>query len=244
VRFREFERHAREVFERIPEEYRKGVDGLKVARDALPHPTLPEIYTLGMCYTEDYPSDWVGPETTRSIVVLYHGSFERLAELDPEFDWEKEIWETLTHEIRHHLESLALQDDLEGVDYAMDEEFKRWEGMSFDPWYFQHGDEVAEGVYGVEGHFYVEQRWEEEAFRRAERIEFGWHGERYAIPRPEALGDVHFVWVHGVDTGAGTMELVLVRKRGWWESMKALFTGREAAVRQSEAEARRLGEEA
>ncbi len=240
MRFHEFEGKARGAFERIPPEYREGIDGLRVVREALPHPTLPEIYTLGMCFTESYPSDWVGPDTTRSIVVLYHGSFRRLSELDPDFDWEDELWETLTHELRHHLESLALQDDLEAVDYAMDEEFKRWEGMDFDPWYFQQGEEVADGVYRVEGHFYLEQRWDRDAFRTADRIEFRWHGEAYAILRPAALGDLHFVWVHGVDTGAGTLELVLVRERSWWESLRALFTGREAEVLESESEARML----
>ena len=43
-------------------------------------------------------------------------------------------------ELGHHLESLASEDQLEDVDYAVDEDFKRAEGQSFDPWYFQRGD--------------------------------------------------------------------------------------------------------
>ena len=242
MRFDEFEAAARRDFQRIPEEYRHGVDGLRVERDALPHPTAPDVYTLGECVTEAYPSDWEGPETTRSIVVLYHGSFQRLSELDPDFDWEEELWETLTHEIRHHLEWLAMEDALEGVDYAMDEEFKRWDGEDFDPWYFQYGDEVDEGVYRVERHFYLEQRWRPREFREAERIELRWRGRRFAVDRPARLGDVHFVWLHGLDTGAGTAELVLVRKRSWWEAVKALLGGDEPVILESEAEARRLEE--
>lgn len=32
------------------------------------------------------------------------------------FDWEGEIWETLLHELRHHLEFLAGRDDLVAED--------------------------------------------------------------------------------------------------------------------------------
>lgn len=238
MRFEEFEAAARRAFDRIPPEYRTGVDALRVEREALPHPTAPEVYTLGECVTEAYPSDWEGPETVRSVVVLYHGSFVRLSEMDPEFDWDEELWETLTHEIRHHLEWLAMEDDLERVDYAMDEEFKRWEGEPFDPWYFQYGDPVDEGVYRVENRFYLEQRWRPEEFEEAERIEFAWRGRTFAVRRPDALGDLHFVWLHGLDAGAATVELVLVRRTGWWEKLRRLFRGDEARVLQSEAEVR------
>ena len=37
MRFRDFERAAREAFEEIPEEYREGVDGLTIRREALGH---------------------------------------------------------------------------------------------------------------------------------------------------------------------------------------------------------------
>lgn len=242
VKLREFERRAHRVFQRIPEEYREGVDGLTVSPEALPHPTLPDIYTLGMCITEPYPSDWVGPETMRSIVVLYHGSFRELARLDPDFDWEEQIWETLTHELRHHLEYLAGEWGLEGVDYALDETFKRERGVAFDPWYYQRGDEVADGVYRVEQDVYVEQLRPPAADDRAEAIRFQWHGDDFVVPAPEELGDVHFVQIRGVDTGPGILELVLVRRKSWWERVKDLLAGRSLRVRESEAWARPLRE--
>ena len=71
MKFREFEKAAWRAFREIPEDYTSGLDGLSVHRDALPHPVFPDIYTLGMCSTESYPSDWQGPETTRSVVALY-----------------------------------------------------------------------------------------------------------------------------------------------------------------------------
>jgi hypothetical protein len=210
---------------------------LVVSREAPLHPTLADVYTLGECLTEDFASDWGGPDTTRSTVVLYWGSFRNLASLDAAFDWKEELWETLTHELRHHLESLAREDALEGVDYALDETFKRDEGLDFDPWYFQHGDALGEGVFRVESNFYVESPWNEGDFLTAERVPFTWRGGRYAIPRPETLGDVHFVWVDGLELDDATLELVLVRKRSWWEDAKRLFGSYRPVVLESEATA-------
>ena len=237
MKFRDFEEAAHRAYAGIPEEFKQGIDGLMVSREAHAHPTMPDIFTLGECLTEDWASDWGGPETTRSKVVLYWGSFRNLAEQDPDFDWADEMWETLTHELRHHLESLAREDALEGVDYAMDETFKRDEGEDFDPWYFQRGDALGDGVYRVERNFYVERSFSEEAFRKARWVDFSWEGVRYRIPRPEELGDVHFVWVMEVDTGPSTLEVVLVRRRGWWEDARRLFGSYRPVVLESEAEA-------
>jgi hypothetical protein len=223
------------VYESIPEDYKEGVDGLVVSREAPPHPTLPDIFTLGECRTEDYSTDWSGPDTTRSVVVLYWGSFKSLAQRDPEFDWEEELWETLTHELRHHLESLAREDALEGVDYAADETFKRDEGLTFDPWYYQHGEVIAPGVYRVERNQYVEQLWSEQAFSAAQACEFTWSRTAYRIPRPSELGDLHFVWIHGVVEPPETLELVLVRRRTWWEDAKRLLGVRRPVIMESEA---------
>ena len=239
MRFREFERAARRAFREIPEEYTSGLDGLSVRQEALPHPVFPDIYTLGMCSTESYPSDWQGPETTRSVVALYYGSFRELSRLDPGFDWEGELWETLTHEVRHHLESLADQDELGGVDYAMEESFKRSEGLDFDPCYYQSGDEIAPGVFRVETDFFIEQEWTAEGLARVGEVRFDWRGEGFRIDAPERLGDAHFVWIDGVECGPGELQLVLVRKRRWWEA----FLKRPAEeLWESEAVARRVGD--
>src|SRR5699024_8517935 len=103
----DFERRAQEIFDEIPPEYREGVDGLAVYPDSVPHPSLPGIYTLGECRSEFYPSEYGGAGEVRSIVVLFHGSFRELAATDDEWEWEEELFETITHEVRHHLESLA-----------------------------------------------------------------------------------------------------------------------------------------
>jgi len=234
--FDTFFRLAHDAFETIPEEFREGVDGLTLRPEVLPHPTLPGVFTLGQCITEAYPSGWTGPETLRSVVALYHGSFKALAGTDPDFDWEGELWETLTHELRHHLESLADEDALEGVDYAMEEAYRRAEGEDFDPLYYQAGVEVAPGLFQVEYDFFLEQSWEPEAFAVAQVIEFSWHGASEQIPRPDVLGDIHYVWIKGLEVGPGSLQLVLLRKRKWKERVKALRGERAMELWESEAE--------
>lgn len=240
MKFSDFERIAQEAFDAVPEPYREGIDGLVVSRESVPHPSLPDIYTLGLCETESYPSDFAGPETTRSVVVLYYGSFRNLARLDSAFDWEAEIYETVEHEIRHHLESLANEDQLGGVDYALDEDFKRSEGLDWDPWYYQKGDPAGKGVFVVEDIAFIEQEWSGADFERAGEIDFDWRGRRYRIAKPEALGDVHYVRLDGVE-GAGSLELVLVRRRSWWEDAKRLVGASRPLVYESEAHAQPIG---
>lgn len=204
----------------------------------MPHPTLPDIWTLGHCDTESYPSDWVGPETTRSVVVLYYGSFRNLARLDADFDWEAEIHETVEHEIKHHLESLAGQDDLGGVDYAMDEDFKRFDSQDFDPWYWQRGDRLSPGVYAAEDHVFFEQEWDEERYAAADELVVEWKGGRYALDPPRELGDIHFVRLIGIEPDPPLLELVLVRRRSWWHDVKRMFGSSRPRVLESDAEVR------
>jgi hypothetical protein len=240
MKFDEFERHARRVFEEIPDTYKAGIDGLEVSRETVPHPTLPDVFTLGVCHTEEHLSSYGSPETTRSFIVLYWGSFRGLAARDPEFDWEHEIWETLTHELRHHLESLAGDDALEDVDYAADELFNRQEGLEFDPWYYQRGEDLGGGAYAVEETRYLEQSWRPRDFDAAEHIDFPWRGVTYRIARPAQLGDVHYVLILGPDFEEEPLELVLLRKRSLGEAVKRIARPEDVLVMESEAEAERV----
>jgi hypothetical protein len=215
------------------------VDGLVVSRESMGHPSLPDVYTLGHCDTEAYPSDWAGPDTVRSVLVLYYGSFRNLARMAPDFDWEAEVHETVEHELRHHLESLAGRDELEDVDYAMDESFKRDEGLNWDPWYYQRGEPIGDGIYLVEDQVYVEQVWSSDAFERADSLTLEWKGRTYEIDRPHDLADMHFILIRrGVLDPPSYFELVLVRRRSWWENVRRLLGASGTRVLESEAVAR------
>jgi len=235
--FDEFSRLAQEAFESVPEAYREGVDGVTNVEAAEAHPGLPGVLTLGECLTQAFNSEWQGPETTRSRVVLYYGSFREMAEEDPDFDWEGELWETLSHELQHHLESLADEDALEAVDYAMDESFKRERGEAFDPWYFEWGEPAGEGVWRLEDEVYIERVLTADEFEGLEEIEFTWMNQSYRLPRPEELGDIHFIVVDGTEF---YVQVVLVRRAPWRQRLRGAFRSEGPAVLEGRAEARRV----
>ncbi len=236
MQFAEFERRAHEIFDGIPEDFREGVDGLVVEREEHPHPSLPNVYTLGECRTEEYPSGYGGSGDVRSFVVLFYGSFVRLAELDQDFDWEEELWETITHEVRHHLESLAAEDALEEQDYAEDQNFARREGKSFDPLFFRAGNPLEEGVFEVAGDVFIEREMDAAAFEREPVLAVEWEGEELRIPRPERLGDVHFISLGGFEDAPGELFLVLLRRRSAWESLRHALSATAPEVLQSEVD--------
>jgi hypothetical protein len=238
MRFAELQQEAARVWDEIPEDYRSGVDGLVIERKAQAHPSLPDIYTLGECLTESYPSDWGGPDTTRSVLVLYYGSFRRLSELDPEFDWEYEIWETVTHELRHHLESLAAEDALEDVDYAMDENFKRLQGDPFDPEFYRYGEPLAPGVFAAERDIFIEIEYDA-AEPPGPRVPFDWRGGTASVERPAEIGDIAFLQVvEGIDLEEQALCIVLVRRRRWLEKLQAMFRSSSRRVVEAEVVAR------
>jgi hypothetical protein len=237
MKYAAFQAAAERAYAEIPDHFKVGIEGLTVSRETVASRDHEDVFTMGECLTETWPSSWDGPETTRSTVVLYWGSFRQMAKDDPDFDWEGEIWETLTHELRHHLESLASEDQLEDVDYAADEDFKRTDGLDFDPWYYQKADPAGAGVFRLERHTFLEQKWTPARFEAAAEIPFEWEGKRWSVPRPDELGDVHYVLVLGVTREPESLELVLVRERSLWQSVTGLFGGGAPEVLESEADA-------
>ncbi len=233
--FDDFSRVAQEAFQSVPKAYREGVDGVTTVEAVKTHPELPGVVTLGECLTQAFNSEWQGPETTRSRVVLYYGSFRKMVEEDPDFDWEGELWATLTHELQHHLESLADEDALEAMDYAVDESFKRERGEAFDPWYFHWGEPVGEGVYRVEDEVYIERVLTAEEFDRLAEIEFTLNEQSYRLPRPQELGDVHFLVVNRIES---PVQVVLVRRASWRQWLRGALHSKVPMVLESGAEAR------
>lgn len=228
--FAEFERRAHEIFDSIPLELRGGIEYVAVSEDAMPHPELPEVYTLGECATGELDMGMDTPETLRSGVHLYYGSFVALAELDPDFDWEGELHETVVHEVRHHRESTAGEDALEDFDYAADENFKRRDGQPFDPLFYRAGEPLDEGGWEIDGDVFVEVELSVDEFAHLDEVRAMVHGRRVSLPRPESLGDVAFMYLEGFGEGPGETAVVLVRRRGFRESLRGLFKRDEPEV--------------
>ena len=223
MNFADFERRAHEMCDGIPHEYRGGVEYVAVSEEAVPHPELPEVYTLGECATGELDLGMEVPDAVRSGVHLYYGSFAALAEQDPDFDWEGELYETITHEIRHHRESTAGEDALEDFDYAADENFKRREGVAYDPLFYRSGEPLDDGGWDVDGDVFVEITLSDGEFERMEEIQADVDGRRVSLPRPERLGDVSFLFLEEFRPGPGETAVVLVRRRGAMESLRGLF---------------------
>jgi hypothetical protein len=206
MRFDDFERLVRRLADEVPAEFLEGVADIEVSRKTLPHPTRAEIYTLGECIP--LPAEGEGSAGgIQSRVVLYHGSFLALADLDEEFDWREEAWETLTHELRHHLEWRARAPDLEAFDRAAEQNFARGDGERFDPLFYLDGEPVADGVYRIDDDFFLDRLVD----RRPEEVAIAWHGADYLVGVPEASLPL-FLTLTGV-AHPPPGELVLVLRR-------------------------------
>ena len=167
MQFGDFRALVERLERKIPPEFQGGVVAVEVSPKTVPHPVRADIYTLGECI----PLEWSGSGADlQSRIVLYHGSFQALARLG-EFDWRVEAWDTLTHELRHHMEWRANTGALEAYDWAAEQNFARHEGQPFDPMFHRSGERIDEGVYKVDDDVFVEGA-----------SEITWHGRRYRVP--------------------------------------------------------------
>ena len=215
MRFADFDAMVRGMSAELPGEYLDGIAEIVVSRDTMPHPVRAEVYTLGECIP--LPATDNDPESIQSRVVLYHGSFQALSQVDPEFDWREEAWETLTHEVRHHLEWRARTPALEALDEAAEANFARQDGEPFDPQFYQGGEEVAPGVFRVEDDYFLELHPPGGSV-----VEFGWHGRSWVADLPEGVAAPAFLTVQGLlEPPPGDVILVLTRRPGLMGLFKA-----------------------
>ncbi|MBX6378162.1 MAG: metallopeptidase family protein [Clostridia bacterium] len=106
--------------ERVPPAVLRELNGgvLVVEDEVEAGDDLPDLYTLG-----EYVEDEGG---LGRYIVLYYGSFRAVLDGADAEEWEAELWETIRHELRHHLESLAGLSDLDAEDAAFLAEYRRW----------------------------------------------------------------------------------------------------------------------
>ncbi len=198
-----FESMVRRMADHIPEEYLDGVAAIEVSRDVVRHPEHPAIYTLGECVPLETGSDEVA-----SRIVLYYGSFAALAAERGDFDWREEAWETLLHELRHHVEWRARTDRLGEYDWAADQNFARLEGRTFDPLFYRGGEPAGPGAYRVDDDLFVERVVRD----RPEMLALDWEGRRYRVPVPEAPLPLYLRLVGFAEEPPGEIILVVRRK--------------------------------
>ncbi|MGH7629962.1 MAG: metallopeptidase family protein [Gemmatimonadales bacterium] len=229
MRLSDFEAMVRRMAGELPADFLEGVVEVAALPGSVPHPTRAEIYTLGECIPLPAP-DGGRTDAVQSRIVLYHGSFQALSRLDPDFDWREEAWETLTHELRHHVEWRARTPALEAYDDAVEANFARHEAEPFDPLFFLAGDSPAPGIYEVDGDYFVDR------LVRAvpETLELDWHGAQYTGAVPVGLALPALLTIDGVDEPPpGELVLVLRRKPRLTDLFRAgtLFQGAVTVVR-------------
>jgi predicted Zn-dependent protease with MMP-like domain len=202
-----FEAMVRQMADEIPEEFLAGITEIVVSARTVPHPVRPEVFTLGECIPLAIEGE--GAEAVQSRVVLYHGSFRALAAVDPRFDWREEAWETLTHELRHHVEWRARRDDLEAADAASEANFARQDGAPFDPLFFQDGEHHGGGLYRVDHDWFIDHR----VHRLPAEVVFPWQGRRYRVAVPAMTSLPAYLAIDGVASPPAGALIVVVRRR-------------------------------
>lgn len=210
MRLADFEDMVRRLCDEVPSDFFDGISEVVVSPRVVPHPERTDVFTLGECIPLPLEVG-SGVDGLQSQVVMYHGSFAALAGLEQGMDWRQEAWETLTHELRHHLEWRAHAPDLEDFDSAVEHNFARHDGESFDPTFYLSGRREAEELYSVEDDLFIDRI----VSSIPASIDFSWQGREYRAELPPGVELPCFLVVEGVnDPPAGELVLVLRRKPG------------------------------
>lgn len=229
--FETFERYAIACWRSIPARYREGVSALVVRRDAFRKEEFRDGWVYGWC--EEDPVVMAVPDApVTSRITLFHGSFVHLAAEDPAFDWEGEVWETVRHELQHHLEWRAGLDHLGDEDDLQDENERRVQGLPFRSGFHRDGLALGGDAWLADGDLFVERGYRKRDWARLaqEGPSVTWDG--WALTAPplpvELLDDGGPIYVpasvdappdpDGAPSGALWRDPVLVlwRRRGWF----------------------------
>jgi zinicin-like metallopeptidase len=229
VKLPDFEALVRKQAADIPPEFFDGIAEVVVSPRTVPHPERSDIWTLGECIP--LPSEDGYPPYIQSRVVLYFGSFQALAHGNTEFDWAAEAWETLTHEVRHHVEWRARAPGLEAFDRAAEANFARQDGQAFDPLFYRDGVRLPDGSFQVDDDLFVERV----VASAPAALKLRWRGEDLEVRIPPEATLPAFLILRGApQPPPGDLVLVLHKRSGWLE----LF--RRPAVFYAEVEAKRV----
>jgi hypothetical protein len=183
--FDTFSARAREIAAAIPPEYMEGIDVVDVHKDAKDDLHVPGVQTLGMCETS-HLSDPTGQVPFRSVVHLYYGSFVALARQDRSFDVEKELEETIRHEVQHHLEDRAGIPTLRDEDALYEAHARFKAGLDVPPGWYRWGEEIEEGLWSVDLDLFLELRLRRPDWERlpGTRVRLSVMGEPFEVEVP------------------------------------------------------------
>jgi hypothetical protein len=198
----DFQRMVERMLGEVPRDFLEGIVGLEVSSRTVPHPEREGVYTMGECVPLE-----TGGDSAPSRIVLYHGSFRALSREQPDFDWRAEAWDTLTHELRHHLEWKARSQELEEYDWAAEQSFARSDEDAFDPLFFLAGERIAPDTYQIDDDVFIDRVVRE----LPATAEVAWQGRRYRVPVPRERLPLYLALRGVADGPPGDLVLVLRR---------------------------------
>lgn len=193
------------MVEEIPAQHLEGIAAVDVSPRTVRHPERDGVYTMGECIPLEVSA---ADDQRSSRVVLYHGSFVALAEERDDFDWRHEAWDTLTHELRHHLEWRAHEQGLEEYDRAAEEGFARADEEPYDPVFYLGGEQVAPDTFQVDDDVFFDRV----VRARPAGVEIDWHGRRYRVPVPDEPLPLYLLLGGLADPPPGDAIVVIRRK--------------------------------
>jgi hypothetical protein len=223
-----FERLAFEYWAGIPERFREGVSAFVIEPGTYRKEEFEDGWVYGYCEPDEAIMSIPDAPVT-SVITLFYGSFVQIARMTPGFDWEDELWETIRHELQHHLEWRAGLDLLGDEDDVQDDNERRLMGAPFRQDFHRLGLPMGPGVWLADDDLFVELELRSAAWARlvSEPASRQWGEVRATTPPlPAELlnDDVIYapadVEVVGADADAQLpwrdVVLVLRRKRGWF----------------------------
>jgi len=232
MRRADFEALVRGMIRDVPPGFLDGIEGVEVTAKTLPDPLHAGVYTLGECVPHVFGAAGDEGATLRSTILLHHGSFAALARTATGFDWRVEAWETLTHEVRHHLEWRARVPALEKLDDAVEANYARQEGEPFPALFYRDGEVMGPGITKVEDDLFYDRplSWCEWRGAGSGEQDMLWHGRHFALTLPAELPDVLFLTLEGLEPEpAGEVVLVLRRRPGARDLWHRAVVGRQTA---------------
>lgn len=221
-----FERAALDYWQAIPRRFREGVSALVVDPGTYRKEEFEDGWVYGYCEPDE--AIMMLPEApVVSRITLFHGSFVKIAEMTEGFDWDEELYETIRHELQHHLEWVAGDDGLGDEDDVQDDNERRRTGLPFTPGFHRMGTQLGNGAWLADHDLFLEVAVPRRDWPRVftEGWSVDWGGLVATVPPvPLDADDPGPIYapadVVSVEDGSAwpwdEVVLVLARKRGWW----------------------------
>lgn len=223
-----FERRAWELWESIPARFREGVTLFAVEPGTFDMGRTDDDFALGLCESDELMEKIPGAPLCSHIRIFY-GTFVDAAADDPDWDWEAELWETIRHELQHHLEHRSGTDQLGDEDEVEIQNQLRIDGQPFQPWFHRRGVQLDRDVWLAGGDLFMEVKRKKAAWfaLATEPLDLTWDGLTLRVPkqpvehlqRQDLLYSVAEVVAEESEEESlpwYEVVVVLVRVRGWF----------------------------